>query len=121
MKYIYELTRTNKIKKHKVQESVKIGGIDVIKVGLLGILVFKKSIIKLNDSYLFKGFSPLKGFLENLSDRNIESLVLEINLTEQNLKNLKKNLSDALKRKQEGNDFITSEKELIKNQYEKNI
>lgn len=119
MKYIYELTWTNKIKKHEILEHVEIGGVDVIKTELLGVILFRKSIIKQGDSYLFKGALSLKKFNTPL-DKNIDDLKLEINLLEAKLNNLKKTLINAEKRKSEIEEFINNEIELIKKQYKNN-
>lgn len=118
MKYIYELTWTNRIKKHEVLEHVKIGGVDVIKTELLGVILFRKSIIKHGNSTLFKVALSLKKFNTPL-DKNIDDIKLEINLLETKLNDLRKNLINAEKRKNEIEEFINNEIELIKKQYRK--
>lgn len=120
MKYIYELTWTNRIKKHEILEHVRISGTDVIKTELLGVILFRKGIIKQGNSYLFKSVFFLKNFNTPV-DKNIDQIKLEINLLETKLNDLKKNLINAQERKDETKDFINNEIELIKKQYKKDF
>lgn len=118
MKYLYELTWTNKLKKHEILEHVKIGGVSVIKTELLGVVLFRKSIIKHGHSYLFKAIPSLKRLP---LDKNIDDIKLEINLLETKLNILRKNLINAERSKEESKQFINNEIELIRKQYEKDI
>lgn len=90
MKYIYELTWTNKIKKHEILEHLRISGTDVIKTELLGVILFKQTIVKNNNSYLFKGYTCLKNFVNKELDNNIDFLKVKINLLKEELKVLNK-------------------------------
>lgn len=121
MKYIYELTWTNKIKKHKVLKHIKIGKIDIVNTELLGVILFKQTIVKNNNSHLFKGYTCLKNFVNKELDNNIDFLKVKINLLKEELKVLNKNLINSEKRKKETEMFIENEIKLIKKQYEKDI